>query len=77
MLNLTGNTATLSTREAIERLHNEKNLCQNLTEAEQRYLLTLAEHCVIRLGEMEWLDEETYDAVKQFATRVDKTRKGK
>ena len=64
----------LTTRTAIERLHNDERLRSNLTDDEARWLLTLAEHTIIRLSEMEWLDEQSYEAVEQFVAKVNDSR---
>lgn len=64
----------IPTRAAIERLHGDALLRTNLTDAEAHFLLTLAEHCLIQLSEMDWLDEFTFDAVTQFVRSVNGIR---
>jgi hypothetical protein len=67
------NGGWILTREAIELLHNTAEH-SNLTDAEARWLLTLAEHILICLGEMEWLDALTFNAVTRFVAGVNDAR---
>lgn len=60
----------MTTREAIERLHADERLRSNLTDTQARKILTLAEHWLIELANVNRLDEVTYAKVVELAESV-------